>query len=522
MPGGGLLSLVSFGAQNVLLSGNPEMTYFYKAFRRYSHFSMESTTLACDGPDELFFDKPITIRCKIQRVADLVSDMYLTFDLPDIYSKYVPERNSQYYFMWSRYIGAHIIDRISFIVGGQKIQEFDGTYIIAKALIDLPKDKLDKWRRLVGDTAELTNPGLGSFGGGAATVGGVSGDIAGYPIVFENPLLANGSQTNRPSIPATTLQVPIPFWFCEEISNAFPLIAMQYTEAEVQITLRPLQDLYSIFDQYGNKVRPNFHVNPFEPDQNPNNPYYGENSSSEAEFRTFLVDVGDTPPPLNTLAIYPRIQATYIYLTKQEQEVFASTPLNYLLTQSTRYEYPGLYNRQLIDLETHNMLPRLFIVPRRSDSIQYKNDYYNFTNWWTYPAAPYTPTPAYNLTYFSSGVAVPQAQLQIIRTLRLLGDGNELQEEKPYEYYTDVVPYKSASGVGGAVQGLGLYSFSLHSPSTQPAGSINTSKIRLFQIEIDPYILPINTNYVYNISIYVESYNFFIASGGTGGLKYAL
>ena len=70
MPGGGLLSLVSYGAQNVLLSGNPEMTYFYKAFRRYSHFSLESTTLACEGPDELFFDRPIQIRCKIQRVAD--------------------------------------------------------------------------------------------------------------------------------------------------------------------------------------------------------------------------------------------------------------------------------------------------------------------------------------------------------------------------------------------------------------------------------------------------------------------
>ena len=168
------------------------------------------------------------------------------------------------------------------------------------------------------------------------------------------------------------------------------------------------------------------------------------------------------------------------------------------------------------------MLPRLFIVPRRSDTIQYKNDYFNFTNWWNYPAAPYTPTPGLTSGYFSSGVAVPQGQLQIIRTLRLLGDGNELQEEKPYEYYTDVTPYKYASGVGGAVQGLGLYAFSLHSPNAQPAGSINTSKIRLFQIEIDPYPLPVDTNYVYNISIYVESYNFFIASGGTGGLKYAL
>ena len=41
MPGGGLLALVSYGSQNVILNGNPEFTYFYKVFKRHSHFSIE-------------------------------------------------------------------------------------------------------------------------------------------------------------------------------------------------------------------------------------------------------------------------------------------------------------------------------------------------------------------------------------------------------------------------------------------------------------------------------------------------
>jgi len=516
MPGGGLLSLVSYGAQNVLLSGNPEMTYFYKAFRRYSHFSLESTTLACEGPDELFFDRPIQIRCKIQRVADLVCDMYFTFDLPAIYSKFVNDNDrAQYNFAWSRYIGAQMIDRMAFIVGGQKIQEFDGTYIVAKAQTDYPRDSFQDWSKLVGDTPELVNPGTGKYGGGS--------EVVGYPTVYQDVTLAGGAQTNRPSIPATTIQVPIPFWFCEEISNAFPLIAMQYTEAEVQITLRPIQDLYTILDAAGNRVRPGFSKVEDTAGQNPNNPNFNPNPSLDPEFRTFLVDIGDTPPPLNTLAIYPRIQATYVYLTKTEQEVFAATPLNYLLTQVTKYDYPGLYNRQLIDLETHNMVPRLFIVPRRSDSVQYRNDWFNYTNWWSYPRPPYIPTPvipAYASLIYSSGLNVPQGQEEIIRTLRLLGDGNELQEEKPYSYYTDVTTWKYSTGEGAP--GLGLYSFTLHSPNSQPAGSINTSRVRLFQMEVEPYPLPIDTNYVYDITVYVESYNFFVATGGNGGLKYAL
>ena len=106
MTGGGLLSLIAYGTQNVLLSGNPQMTYFYKAFRRYTHFSMENVTTTMDGPNELFFDQKILLRAKIQRVGDLLSDMYFTFRLPDIYSKYVPpsvQRTNQYQFHFLKF-----------------------------------------------------------------------------------------------------------------------------------------------------------------------------------------------------------------------------------------------------------------------------------------------------------------------------------------------------------------------------------------------------------------------------------
>ena len=84
MTGGGLLTLVAYGQQNVLLSGNPQMTYFYKVFRRYSHFSMENVTTALEGPQELSYDQSIRLRYKIQRIGDLVSDMYFTLDKPNL------------------------------------------------------------------------------------------------------------------------------------------------------------------------------------------------------------------------------------------------------------------------------------------------------------------------------------------------------------------------------------------------------------------------------------------------------
>ena len=95
MPGGGLFSLVAYGAQNVLLSGNPDFTYFYKTYKKYAHFAEESVTFAMDGPQDLSYDQPIQVRFKIQRIADLVRDMYFVFNLPDIYCKYIEESERQ-------------------------------------------------------------------------------------------------------------------------------------------------------------------------------------------------------------------------------------------------------------------------------------------------------------------------------------------------------------------------------------------------------------------------------------------
>jgi len=139
MPGGGLYVLVAYGAQNVILSGNPDFTFWYKTYKKYTHFAEESVTQTMDGPTELSIDQPIQVRFKVQRISDLVRDMYLVVTLPDIYCKWldlnsaVTQRASQLNFNWCRYIGCQLIQQVGFYIGGQKIQEFDGTYLIAKA-----------------------------------------------------------------------------------------------------------------------------------------------------------------------------------------------------------------------------------------------------------------------------------------------------------------------------------------------------------------------------------------------------
>jgi len=537
MPGGGLIPLIAYGAQNTYLSGNPDFTYFYKIYKKYSHFSQENVTIPLEGPNELSFTNPIQLRVKIQRIGDLLSDMYLTFRIPDIYCKdvttpdnlYAPgtrrtETGSQFEFQWVRFLGAHIIRSAAFFVGGQKIQEFDSEYIIAKAFSDLDKDAFAKWQRLVGDVPELNNPSEGIYKGRSS-----DDSTFGYPLVVSDGEYADKQQNNNPSIPGRDIIVPIPFWFCQNFANSLPLIALQYHDCEVQFTLRSIQELYTIQDESGVGI---FRVAPgnklsleqYSVSQPVYVPAVNSSGNVDGNFNLFAVDFGFAPPLLNTWFLNPRIQCTFTYLTDDERKVFANQPLSYLLYQTTLYSFPGLFNRQVLDIDTHNPINRLLLVPRRSDTLPYRNDVANYTNWWLYPI---------NLVQISSGIPSGKpstgrfyagSQDAIIRHLRVLMDGNEIQEEKPVEYFTKVVTWRNERGGSALPQTnyLPIYSFELESSGLQPSGSVNTSKVRLVQIEVDPWPLPQPTRYLYDLNIYVENINWFEVAGGMGGLKWAL
>ena len=517
MTGGGLLALVTYGAQNVLLSGNPQMTYFYKAFRRYSHFSMENVTKQLEGPTELQYDQQISLRLKIDRVGDLVSDMYFTFQIPDIYSKYITPTgsyNQQYEFQWVRYLGAAIINNVGFYVGGTKVQEFDGAYIMAKALLDYDKDKLQKWRNLVGDTPSLTDPANGLYAGGQLNQG--------YPTVISDPTKVAQAQTNRPSIFGRDITVPLPFWFTEATSQSLPLIGLQYHECEVKINLNPIEQLYNVLDASGFRVTPGYRVLSPTSNNNTNIPNYALTNDITTQIKNFLVDIGYTTPQFNSWPLNARLQTTYIYLTEDDRKAFSSSPLSYLYQEVRVFPFEGLYNRQLLDIECHNPITRLIFVTQRSDS-PYRNDFANLTNWYNYPKPPFNPTPNVN-SYLqnsgSSGLLIPQGQIEILRAIRVLVEGNEIQQEKPVDFFTRLTPYRYL--IGGSDEFIPVYTFSLHSPTAQPCGSINASRIRNFQVEVDVYPLPLNTTYTYNLYIYAESINFFDVSSGMGGKRFAI
>ena len=77
---GGLLQLVAYGAQDVYLTGNSQITFFKNTHRRYTNFSKESIMQVFDGNTD--FGKSVS--CTLARNGDLVSDLWLEVELPEI------------------------------------------------------------------------------------------------------------------------------------------------------------------------------------------------------------------------------------------------------------------------------------------------------------------------------------------------------------------------------------------------------------------------------------------------------
>ena len=176
--GGGLLQLVAYGAQDVYLSGNPQITFFKVAYRRHTNFSMESIEQTFNGNAD--FGRRVT--CQISRNGDLIHRMYLQVEIKDL------EVGAE------SYAGLALIKSVELEIGGQRIDKQYGDWMYIWNELSLPTGKQTGFKSMVGYSEEV------------------------------NSTAAD-----------TMLYVPLEFWFCRNPGLALPLIALQYHEVKVNI-----------------------------------------------------------------------------------------------------------------------------------------------------------------------------------------------------------------------------------------------------------------------------------------------
>jgi len=222
--GGALMQLVAYGAQDVFLTGTPEITFWKVSYRRHTNFAMESIEQTFSGQAD--FGRRVT--CTISRNGDLAYRTYLQVTLPEINQQMNTSTSAGQgvYARWLDYIGEQLVAQVEVEIGGQRIDRQYGDWMHIWNQLTMTSEQQRGYFKLIGNTTQLT----------------YITDPAFAPVA--GPCAATGAPTQvcapRNALPETTLYVPLQFWFCRNPGLALPLIALQYHEVKINLDLRPI------------------------------------------------------------------------------------------------------------------------------------------------------------------------------------------------------------------------------------------------------------------------------------------
>ena len=552
MPGG-LLNIASEGNANVILTGNPTKTFFKVTYSKYTNFGLQKFRLDFDGLRDLRLTEESKYTFKIKRYADLLMDTYLVINLPDIWSPiYPPTADTKgqwapYDFRWIKNIGAQIIDEIEITCGSATLQRYSGEYILSMVERDFSAEKKDLFDRMTGNTAELNDPANWEPRTGTNPYKSHT-----YPSAYYTTNTAGA----EPSIRGRTLYIPINAWFTLDCRCAFPLASLQYNELIINITLRPIQEMFqirNIFDP-DNKfpyIQPDFNVEQFNPYhflQTPPGTNIDDSSIYENKINTWKADV--------------HLLSTYCFLTKEEQKLFASQDQIYLVKDIFEYSFLNVTSSNRVKLTSSSGLVSNWMFFLQRNDVNQRNEWSNYTNW---PYEDHIPSnieigpyativnnqvingPGLSNLYITGNYASIN-QRDILETFGIVIDGDYREYTFPKGLYDFVEKYTRTQG--SAKDGLYCYNFCLNtSPfEYQPSGALNMGRFKNVEFEFTTYLPPISPTgadvqvvcddsgnpisisnqpswalyqYNYNITIFEERHNILSFIGGNCGMMYA-
>jgi hypothetical protein len=585
---GGLLNLIATGSANIFLTGDPTKTFFRVAYSKYTNFGLQKFRIDYNGTRDLRLTEPSTFVFKMPRYADLLMDSYLVMTLPDIWSPIYPPIQKlvdtdgavlnegahtdnkwvPYEFRWIEDLGAQMIQEIEIRCGSFVLARYSGDYISAMVDRDFTAEKKEVFKRMTGNVPELNNPAMAHKRTNT------------YPNAFydeTNPPTAG----LEPSIRGRNIYVPLNTWFTMDHRCAFPMIALQYNELEISVTIRPIQDLFQVrdvldvdTDYFYPYVRPDFNQERFQMYrflQEPKKQHIATATNSDGTYPsgTYPDDYPTNYGVMDSTAYENRVNiwnadvhliSTYAFLSKDEARQFAEEEQIYLVKEVHAHKYENIYGTKKVKLETTGMVANWMWYFQRND-VNLRNEWANYTNW-PYKNMPMdiqTPPDAlllhpadngnirFNTGFFVSGHYNVENHKEIMTSMAVLLDGKYRENTMPRGVFDYIEKYARTNGF--AQEGIYCYQFCLETGPRiyQPSGAMNLGKFNNVEMEFithTPEIDKVNSNYqitcnldgdpiaiaksnwrlyeyTYNLVVFEERYNILSFMGGNCGLMYA-
>ncbi len=556
MNGGALMQLVAYGAQDIYLTGNPQITFWKVTYRRYTNFSIESIEQTFNGQAD--FGRRVT--CTIARNGDLAHRTYLQVTLPEInqmmgVTSYGSTQPSGVYARWLDYIGEQLIAQVEVEIGGQRIDRQYGDWMHIWNQLTMTAEQQRNYFKMIGNTTQLTFITDPSFA-----------DV-------ESPCDAAAPRqvcAPRNALPETTLYIPLQFWFCTNPGLALPLIALQYHEVKINLDIRPIDEcLWAVTT-------------------------LSCDASSNQAGRPVPASIA-----YNQSLVAASIYVDYVFLDTDERRRMAQNPHEYLITQLqfTGDESVGSSSNKIKLNFNHPVKELIWVVqPDQNvdycsaltcDSLLYKVlgaqpfnytdaidalpnavhafgspagiaadsrayiderglfndagalDYSNPSGYWN------GPSNSYHGPNFGPDLSDPAAQSMVnsgvsdagtfvlaetsldmhcwgqnpVVTAKLQLNGQDRFSEREGSYFSWVQPFQAHTRAPD--EGINVYSFALRAEEHQPSGTCNFSRIDNATLQLVLSNATVEGTKTAKVRVYAVNYNVLRIMSGMGGLAYS-
>ena len=594
MKAGGEMNLtIGAGQDSVLGEGPPTRSYFHMpAPRKYTPSGFQKFRLDALGQPTLQLENSSTFSFQVPRYADLLSDAMVCVTLPNVWSPIMPpdgrplgEKGAQgadgqgtqgvsadaigegvlgngdcwapYEFKWIEHIGAKMIAKIAIVCGNLTLQEYSGDYLLAAVQRDFSDEMRAKFDEMTGHVPEVMDPA------------NANGRVNMYPNAYWKRDYDGFARGPEPSVRGRTLYVPINAWFTLCSEAAFPLCSLQNNELFINVTFRPVNELFVVRDVF---------------DAHNQFPYIAPRFTKwYMQLHRFL-----QPPPNRALEIGDysdtrvlwnanvHLMCTYVFLAEPERAAFIALPQRYAFKQVREQTITNVSGPNRVDLKSLGLVASWLFYFQRSDA-GLRNEWSNYTNW---PYAGQVPLNAVEAdsegdhavvhtvdgeeetTLIGPGVnpdgsptgfvlaplfsAVNARDILVAMGISL--DGNYRENVLPAGVYDLMEKYTRTTG--HAPRGLLCYAFGMHSgqlSGLQPSGQINMNSYQRIELEFTTITPPINPfaqsmvvcdpgtgnivginkpswsiyEYTYDLHIFEERVNFIVFSAGNCALQLA-
>ena len=531
--GGGLMQLVAYGAQDVYLTGNPQITFWKVTYRRHTNFSMESIEQTFNGQAD--FGRRVT--CTISRNGDLAYRTYLQVTLPEINQSMAASTSAGVWARWLDFPGEQMISQVEVEIGGQRIDRQYGDWMHLWNQLTLSKEQERGYFKMIGNTTQLTyitDPSFSAVDGPCASSAAVQ--------VCEP----------RNALPETTLYVPFQFWYCRNPGLALPLIALQYHEVKINLDIRPIVEcLWAVSDLSASD---------------------GTSKRVTAAYNQSLVAAS--------------LYVDYVFLDTDERRRMAQNPHEYLIEQLqfTGDESVGSSSNK-IKLNFNHPCKELVFVVQPDANVDYCSSLTAGTTLYrTLGAQPFNYTDGIDAlpnsimafggknevvgdfingsglfydpgsvdvsagaqwnhgtsggTYDAfeanntSGVSdagtfvLTEASLDMhcwgqnpVVTAKLQLNGQDRFSEREGSYFSLVQPFQHHTRAPD--EGINVYSFALRPEEHQPSGSCNFSRIDNATLQLVLSNATVSGTNTAKVRVYATNYNVLRVMSGMGGLAYS-